>query len=158
MHTVHRFEIPRVFRKMFLLQPEMFLLPSANAKNPVFTFLLSNPADMRTALKVYTVGAFDPRVLVSILKSSNLGRIACLRFSLGRTFCTVVSWRKKSTEITGLERSERALKQGNPPFIESYGAPLLLCSSKGLVRDALRKAPAQKTPSAPKSTIAGVYP
>ena len=27
---------PRVFRKMFLLQPEMFLLPAENAQNPRF--------------------------------------------------------------------------------------------------------------------------
>ena len=82
---------------------------------------------MRTALKAYA-GAFDPSVLsIDSLKSSNLGRIACLRFWLGRTFCAVSSWRKKSTEMTGLRRSERALKN-EILQIDSYGAPLLLCS------------------------------
>ena len=83
------------------------------------------------------------------MKSYSLGRIACLRFSLGRTFCAVFSWRKKSTEMTDLRRSERALKQRNPPNRKLWCTPpavLRLCSSKGLVRDALQKAPAQKSP------------
>ena len=98
---------------------------------------------------------------IDSLKSSNLGRIACLRFSLGRTFCAVFLWRKKSTEMTDLGRFERALTQRNPPNRKLWCTPpavLRLCSSKGLVRDALQKAPAQKTPSAPNSTLAGVYP
>ena len=66
------------------------------------------------------------------MEESNLGRIACLRFLLSHTFCAAFIWRKKSTEITGLGCFERALKQRNPPIeilhIESYRAPLLLCS------------------------------
>ena len=88
------------------------------------------------------------------MKSSNLGRVACLRFLMGRAFCAGFSLRKKLTETTDLGRAERVSKQRqrNPPYRKLWCTPpavLRLCPSKGgcLIRDALRKAPALKTPS-----------
>ena len=82
----------------------MFLLPSENAGKSTFVFAL-NPADMDGIGSVRLLHLV-PVSRLSILWGSSLlyvvpGKIACLRLSLGRTFCAVCSWRKKSTEMFG---------------------------------------------------------
>ena len=72
-----------------------------------------------------------------------------MRFSLGRTFGAVFSWRKKSTEMTGLGRSERALKQRNPPYRKLWcttPAVLRLCFYQGCSAEG----PVSEDPECPK--------
>ena len=90
---------------------------------------------------------------IDSLKSSNLGRIACLRFSLGRTFCAVFLWRKKSTEMTDLGRFERALKQRNPPKSKAMVYPSCCAptmSLQGSCQGCSAEGPGSEDPECPK--------
>ena len=89
------------------------------------------------------------------MKRSNLGRIAYLRFSLGRTFCAVlISWRKKSTEMTDLGRSERALEQRNPTYRKLWCSPSCCCAPttflQGSCQECSAEGPGSGDPECPK--------
>ena len=109
----------------------------------------------------YSMGGPSRLVVLStvFLKSNTLGRFACLRSSPNRRVC-VLSLSPKTDQKCGFFTASWQFSAGlewrsHPDQSLSYTAPavLRLCSSKSLIRGALPKVSAQKTPGAPRPTL-----